>query len=245
MLKDPSSLAIFGDRGASGVIAVTKRAKAGQTLVNFNSTFGARRLVDRIRMVDAAGFKELFQEEENIGIPLNERFDFSKWNGNTDWVDAMTRTGLFSANNLSFTGSSDRNRFYMGVDYIAVEGVVKRAKLDKITLALSNGLRVSKALRIGFNVNGVRQKLPFSQANGLPFDARRVLPITPLMDSTGTYYTELALQTAQLGNPVMNLENKWNKENRIENRVVGNVFAEISFLRNFTFRSTLYGDSRS
>jgi TonB-linked SusC/RagA family outer membrane protein len=243
ILKDPSSLAIFGIRGATGVIAITtKRAKAGQVMINVNSTFGAKKLSDRIAMTDAAGFQKLFQEEEvNINVPANQRFDFSKWNGNTNWVDELTRQGLFNMNNVSLTGATDRNRFYMGIGYMKEEGIIKYEKLDKITLNLSDEFRVSKAFRFGFSMNGMRQKLPFSQASGLLFDARRVLPITPVTNSEGVY-TELAMQSAQMGNPLMNLESKWDKERRTEYRLVGNVFAEVSFARNFTFRSTFYAD---
>jgi TonB-dependent SusC/RagA subfamily outer membrane receptor len=50
VLKDPSSLAIFGVRGATGVIAVTtKRARAGQVVVNFNTSYGFKKLVDKIK----------------------------------------------------------------------------------------------------------------------------------------------------------------------------------------------------
>jgi TonB-linked SusC/RagA family outer membrane protein len=244
ILKDPSSLAIFGIRGATGVIAITtKRAKAGQVLVNFNTNFGAKRLTDKIAMVDAAGFRELFQEEEeNIGVPLNERFDFSKWNGNTDWVDAMTRTGIFNNNNISVTASTEKNRFYIGLGYTKEQGIIKREELEKLTLSLNDDFKVSNFLRIGFAVNGLRQKLPFNQANGLLYDARRVLPITPAFNDANNVYTELAIQSAQIGNPLMNLENKWDKQLRTEYRLLGNVFAELSFLRNFTFRSTFYAD---
>ena len=59
VLKDPSSLAIFGVRGANGVIIVTtKRAKEGQTLVNINTSFGWKSVVDKIKMVNAPQFKE-------------------------------------------------------------------------------------------------------------------------------------------------------------------------------------------
>jgi len=136
VLKDPSSLAIFGVRGASGVIALTtKKAKAGQLVVNVNSSFGTKQLVDKIAMVDAAGFKLLFDEEQtNIGVPTAQRFDYSKWTGNTDWVKAMTRTALFNSNNISLTSSTEKNRFYMGVGYITDEGVVKHEKLDRSSL---------------------------------------------------------------------------------------------------------------
>ncbi len=64
VLKDPSSLAIFGVRGANGVIIVTtKRAKEGQTLVNINTSFGWKSVVDKIKMVNAPQFKELYNEQ--------------------------------------------------------------------------------------------------------------------------------------------------------------------------------------
>lgn len=243
ILKDPSSLAIFGIRGASGVIAITtKKAKAGRTQVNFNSTFGAKKLVDKIDMVDAAGFKELFTEEQiNIGVPPNLMFDFTPWTGNTDWVDVMTRTGLFNSNNLSISGSTDRNKFYMGVGYTVEEGIVRHEKLEKLLLAVNDELKIGKSIKLGFNFNGIKQELPFSQANGLLFDARRVLPITPPTNPDGVF-TELALQAAQIGNPYMNLESKWDKEIRDEYRMVGSVSAEVNFLKYLNWKTTLYTD---
>lgn len=244
VLKDPSSLAIFGIRGASGVIAITtKKAKAGQVVINFNSTIGFKRLVDKIKMVDANGFKTLFQEEEvNIGVDPALMFDFSKWPGNTDWVSAMTRTGMFNTNNLSVSASTEKNKFYMGVGYTTEEGIVKHEKLEKILLSINDEFKISKDIKLGFNINGSRQKLPYSRANGLLFDARRVLPITPIYNSAAKAYYDLAIQSAQITNPMMVLEDNWDKEIRTENRLVGSVFAEVNFLKSFNFRTTLYAD---
>lgn len=244
ILKDPSSLAIFGIRGASGVIAITtKKAKAGQVLVNFNSSFGAKRLVDKIDMVDAQQFKMLFDEEQaNIGVTGSDLFDYTPWTGNTDWVDIMTRTATFNNNNLSVTGSTEKNKFYMGLGYIVDEGIVKHEKLEKILLNISDEYKVSKSIKLGFTVNGFRQKLPFSQANGLLFDARRVLPITDPYDEASGTYSQLAIQQAQIGNPLMNLENKWNKESRIEYRMVGSVYFDVNLLKSLNWRTTLYAD---
>jgi TonB-linked SusC/RagA family outer membrane protein len=244
ILKDPSSLAIFGVRGANGVIAITtKKAKAGQMIINLNSSFGSKKLVDKIKMVDAEGFKTLFTEEQqNIGVPANQMFDFSKWPGNTDWVDAVTQTGTFNTNNLSVTGSTEKNRFYMGIGYTGEEGIVRHEKLEKILLSISDELKVNKAIKIGFTFNGIRQKLPYSNANGILFDARRVLPITPVFNNDRNAYYDLAIQSAQITNPVMVLENNWDKQLRYENRLVGSVYAEINFLKYFNFKTTVYGD---
>lgn len=243
ILKDPSSLAIFGIRGATGAIVITtKKAKAGQLNINFSSTAGVKRLVDRIDMVDANGFKTLYDEEQaNNGVPTNQRFDYTPWTGNTDWIEAMTRTAFFNTNNLSVTASTEKNKFYMGIGYAIDEGVVKHERLTKMFININDELKISKNIKVGFTLNSMRQKLPFSQANGLLFDARRILPITPVQNAEGTFY-DLAVQGGQISNPVMNLESKWDKENRVEYRNVGSVYTEINFLRNFTFRSTFYAD---
>jgi TonB-linked SusC/RagA family outer membrane protein len=138
ILKDPSSLAIFGIRGATGAIVITtKKAKAGQMNINFSSTFGFKYLAqrDRIEMVDANSFKTLWDEEQaNNGVPVNQRFNYAPWTGNTDWVNEMLRTGVFSSNNLSVTASTEKNKFYMGLGYVIDEGVIKNERLTKMFL---------------------------------------------------------------------------------------------------------------
>jgi TonB-linked SusC/RagA family outer membrane protein len=244
VLKDPSSLAIFGVRGANGVIAITtKRGKGAGVTVNFNTNLGFKILTDRIEMVNAEEFKILFDEEQaNIGVPVNQRFDYSKWTGNTDWIDVMTRTATFSNSNLSINSSTEKNKFYMGLGYTVDQGVIKHQQLQRMLLNISDELKVSKNIKLGFTLNYSRDRAPFSQANGLLFDARRVLPITPVMDPTNTYFTELAIQAAQMSNPLMNLENKWDKELTFENRYLGSVYADITFLKKFNWRSTFYAD---
>ena len=106
ILKDPSSLAIFGVKGATGVIAITtKRARTGQVVVNFNASFGFKKLVDKIKMANAAEFDELFkQENANNGVATP---DYSALTSNTDWIDAVTRTGKFNNDNISISQATD------------------------------------------------------------------------------------------------------------------------------------------
>ncbi|MBL7744086.1 MAG: SusC/RagA family TonB-linked outer membrane protein [Chitinophagaceae bacterium] len=244
ILKDPSSLAIFGVRGANGVIAITtKKAKAGQLAINFNSTVGTKKLVDKIDMVNAEEFKMLFEEEQtNLGITGTDRFNFTPWTGNTDWVEELTRTGIFTANNLSLSTSSEKNKFYMSVGHAYDQGVIKHQQLQKMSLNISDELKLSNNIKIGFNVMGLRQRNPYSAANGLLFTARRTLPITPVYNNDYNAYYDLAIQAAQMNNPAMELEHNWDKELSYEHRMVASVFAEVKFLKYFTLRSTVYGD---
>lgn len=258
ILKDPSSLAIFGVKGATGVIAITtKRAKTGQTIINFNTTYGFKKLVDKIKMADASQFKTLFAEENaNNGIPTP---DYSALTANTDWIDAVTRTGQFSNTSLTVSTSSERNKVNLGVGYIADEGIIKREKLTKMLLSFNDEFTVSKGIKLGFNLNASRQHNPYD-ATGILDQARKVMPGVSAgtksfkvknpyhpngVDSlTQNIYSALdvALQSAGVVNPLMELENTWDKTISYENRYVGSVFAEINFLKNFNFRSTWYAD---
>ena len=251
VLKDPSSLAIFGVRGAAGVIIVsTKKAKAGQLTVNVNSTFGAKKLVDAVKVVDAAQFKMLLSEEaanritDNAGdLGLKTFIDnhISKWNGNTDWQKAVTRTAIFNTNNISLAGSTDKNKFYMGIGYTKDQGLVKHVQLEKLQLSINDEFKMSNVIKVGFNLNTSKEKLPYD-ANGLFSDSRRIAPVVQPYFPDQNLYSVLPNIQQTLSNPLMILENKYNKNPRDRYRVVGSVFAEVNILKNLTARATWYGD---
>jgi TonB-linked SusC/RagA family outer membrane protein len=259
ILKDPSSLAIFGVKGATGVIAVTtKRAKAGQTVVNFNTAYGFKKLSDKIEMADAEQFKTLFAEERaNNGI--TDPYDYTGLSSNTDWVDAVTRVGNFNTNNLSISSSSEKNRFTFGIGFTSDEGMVRHEKLERLQLALSDEFKINRNIKIGVNLAASRQRNPYD-AGWVLDAARKVIPLhtaetrnirvknpyNPTGNDSLTIpiYSGLnvGLQTAGVINPLVQLENEWDKNVNIEYRTVGSAFAEINFLKNFTWRSTVYAD---
>lgn len=259
ILKDPSSLAIFGVKGATGVIAITtKRARAGQVLINFNASYGFKKLVDKIKLANADQFKTLFAQERALdpNNPTTVPFDYTGLDANTDWIDAVTRTGQFSANNLSISGSTDKNRYNFGLGYTSDEGIIRHERLQRMLASFSDEFKISKAIKMGVNINASRQQNPYDATTVLD-DARKVIPqvsagTKPFLvknpygsDSmTLNLYSELdnGLQSSGVVNPLIRVENEWDKVKNIEYRTVGSVFGEITFLKNFTFRSTFYAD---
>ena len=251
VLKDPSSLAIFGVRGAAGVIIVTtKKAKAGQVTVNVNSTIGVKSLVDPIDVANAAEFKLLLNEEANnrildnagdLGLRTFIDNHLSKWTADTDWQKEVTRKAVFNTNNISVAGSTDKNKFYMGVGYTKDEGLVKHVKYNKIQLSVNDEYRVNKSIRVGFTLNGSKEELPFD-ANGPLSDSRRITPVVqPYYPDQGLYSVLPNIQQT-LSNPLMIIENTWDKNPQDRYRVVGSLYTEVSFLKNFTARATWYMD---
>lgn len=235
ILKDPSSLAIFGVRGANGVIIVnTKRAKTGQTLINFNTSVGFKNVVDKMSMTNAAQFREIYDEQRiNQGVGP---FDYSNYNADTNWQDEIFQTGFITNNNLSITGATEKNRFYVGVGYTSEEGNIKNEKFSKVTFNASSDYNVTDFLRFGFQINGSRTLPP--DAKGVA-TAIKAAPIAPVYGPDGDLFQTMPdFQRSQVSNPMTSVETLANTTIAENNRVAGNVYGEVDILKNLSFKTT-------
>ena len=239
ILKDPSSLAIFGVRGANGVIIITtKKAKEGQTLVNINTSFGWKHVVDRIKMVNASQFKELYSEQ--LVNEKNPAFDFSGWNADTDWQDEVLQNGFITNNNISVTGASEKHSFYLGMGYSYEQGNIKHEKFSKITLNASNEYKITDKIKVGFQFNGARM-LPADSKSVL--NAVRTTPIAPVFNEEYQLYAALPeFQKAQMMNPMVDVDLKANTTRAENYRASGNIYGEVDFLEHFNFRAVFSMD---
>lgn len=159
VLKDASATALYGSRGANGVIVyTTKKGKAGKLQVNYNSQYGFSNLSrPNFTMMNTA---ERLQFEEEIGLtgitigpgwtysPKNPtyaagtaatraRADFildSLRHINTDWRDIFFQKGQFQEQQVGISGGSDKLRFYNSLNYYSQEGVAKRTSLERYSL---------------------------------------------------------------------------------------------------------------
>lgn len=242
ILKDPSSLAIFGVRGANGVIIITtKRAKEGKTTVNINGSVGWKAIYDRVELTNAEQFKMLYNEQRMYQGA--DPYDYTVWNADTDWQDEIFQTGFLTNNNVSVTGATDKSKFYLSLGYVMEEGSIKTEKLNKFTINLNSEYNVTDFLRFGFQVNGVRAKYP--DAKGVS-SALKAAPIAPTHDAaTGLLHTLPDFQRAQVWNPLIETELR-GAHNKSDNyRLAGNVFGEIDILKNLTFKATFSMDYTS
>lgn len=239
VLKDPSSLAIFGVRGANGVIIITtKKAKEGQTLVNINTSFGWKHVVDRIKMVNASQFKELYSEQ--LVNEKNPAFDFSGWNADIDWQDEVLQNGFITNNNISVTGASEKHSFYLGMGYSYEQGNIKHEKFSKITLNASNEYKITDKIKVGFQFNGARM-LPADSKSVL--NAVRTTPIAPVFNEEYQLYAALPeFQKAQMMNPMVDVDLKANTTRAENYRASGNIYGEVDFLEHFNFRAVFSMD---
>ncbi|RYF25366.1 MAG: TonB-dependent receptor [Flavobacteriales bacterium] len=239
LLRDASSAAIYGLRGANGVIAVTtKRAARGQTRVNFTTNLGIQSVIKKIDVVDADGFKRLYNTQL---ANLNQQpFDFTKFTGNTDWQDQILQDAFITTNSLSFSNSGEKTTTLVNLSYNNQDGVVKYNNYQKYVLRLSEEIRVTDKFKIGGDFTGFHAK-----SNPTPVSLNNAIwstPVVPVKYDDNTYYSMPIFQRAQVGNSVAALD-RGNRTSINKNfRFNGSVFAELKFLKDFTLRSTFYGD---
>lgn len=242
ILKDPSSLAIFGVRGANGVIIIsTKKAKEGKTTINYNTTLGVKSIVSKPSLANASQFKTLYDEQRvNEGAAPYAYYD--KFTGDTDWIDAISNDNATIINhNLSVTNGTDKNKFYLGVGYVQDEGLIDYENYKKFTFNLNNELQISDAIKIGVGFSGVDARP--AQLHSFS-SALNATPIVEPYNSELGVYNQLPTQIggAQIENPLLYVEGKQGTQLNRETRFVSNVFAEFKLFKDLKFRAAYYAD---
>lgn len=237
LLRDASSSAIYGLRGANGVIAITtKRAPKGQTRVNFVSNVGIQKVLNKIDVTDAEGFKKLYQTQlNNIGAAP---YDFSNYTGNTDWQDQIFQSAMINSNSLTFSNTGEKTTTLINLGYNNQEGVMKYNQFQKFVLRLSEEIRVTDKFKVGADFTGSHF---ISQGSGASLNnAIWAAPVVPIKTDDFTYYAMPVLQRAQVGNVVAAMERNKNTSINKSLGFNGSVFGEVKFLKDFTLRSTFY-----
>ena len=242
ILKDPSSLAIFGVRGANGVIIISsKKAKAGKTTLNYNTTVGIKSIVNKPSLTNASQFQTLYDEQRvNQGAAPFAYYD--KFQGDTDWIDAISNDdAIFVNHNLSVSNGTDKNKFYLGVGYVEDQGLIENEQYKKFTFNLNNELQVSDAIKIGVGFSGVDARP--AQLNNFG-SALNATPIVEPFNAVEGVYNQLPTQIggAQIENPLLTVQGRRGTQLNQETRFVGNVFAEFKLFKDLKFRATYFAD---
>lgn len=239
LLRDASSTAIYGLRGANGVIAITtKKAARGKTTISFQSTVGVQHVANRIDVVDAAGFKKLYSAQlANLNA---SPFDYTNYTANTNWQDVLLRDAAINTNSLTISNNNEKSTTTINVGYNNQDGVVKNGNYKKFIARLNQEIRINDKIKVGGQLQGYhfRAEPTFATVTNALWAA----PIVPIQDPNGLYYTMPSFQRAQVGNLAYDLDRNNNTSINRGFRFNGNIFGEIKFLKNFTLRSTLYTD---
>jgi TonB-linked SusC/RagA family outer membrane protein len=241
ILKDVSSLAIFGVRGANGVIIVTsKRAKIGKTTVNFNTSIGIKSIRETPSITNGEQFKTLYDEQRsNQGLAPYTHYD--KFNANTNWIKEINNeNATIVTNNLSISNGTEKNKFYLGLGFIEDEGLIDYEKYKKFTFNLNNELQLTESVKLGVAINGYSSSLP--QLHNFE-SSLRATPIVSPLNANGMFnQLPLEIGAAQIGNPLAEVEGKKYIQLNEESKLIANIFLEIKIIDGLKFRGSYLSD---
>jgi TonB-linked SusC/RagA family outer membrane protein len=239
ILRDPSSIAIFGLQGGNGVIIVTtKRAARGTTRVSLQSSVGVQVLQNKIKLTDAEGFKRLYATQ--IANSGGGSVDLRNYNANTDWQEEIFRDAIINNNTISVSTSGDRSSTLFSLGYNLQEGILRNDKYQRFVGRINQTINITNSLKIGGDLTGTYWKLNGPQA--VITNALWAAPIFPIKSPEGFYYAAPGFQRAQVGNPVARLDRLDGTDLSSGYRAVGSIFGELKFAQNFTWRSAFYTD---
>ncbi|MDX1909069.1 MAG: TonB-dependent receptor [Bacteroidia bacterium] len=233
VLKDASATAIYGSRGANGVIIITtSQGKAGQARVEVSSFMGTQELAHKISLTSARDFAILaneLAENEGIGQPFA---DPDQITGGTDWQEVIFRPAPMSQVQVSASGGSAAMRYHISGNWLRQAGILEGSDYSRATLRANNQYDVKPWLTLGHNVT-----LMYIQrdiAAGVLDNAYRADPTVPERDSTGAFgNTSLR---ASVANPAAQIF--YNNNSGFSYRAVGNVFMDLRLLKYLTFRTS-------
>lgn len=230
ILKDASSTAIYGARGANGVIIITtKKGTAGATKINYNNFVGFR---SAARIVEMANSTEYANYASAATGQLVLPGDVS-----TDWYREILRNAFVNNHNLSLSGGSEKMSHFLGFGYLNEEGVVLNNKFNRFNIRTNLDYKLNDF--VNFGVNGSFTSSNDRDVNlGAAYNnAYRAAPIIPgIVD--GRYGNTSQYQN--VGNAILDLSNNDNKT--LRNRLQASTYAEITPVKGLKFRSMMGAD---
>jgi TonB-linked SusC/RagA family outer membrane protein len=231
ILKDASATAIFGSRGANGVVLVqTKSGARGSTDPEVNVTMeaGLQRLEKTIDLLSGRQFAIISNE---IRPGSYNNVDAVP---NTDWQSLVFDVAPMSNLQVSVSAAGLNSDYYLSVGHFQQQGIIDRSWYERLTLKLNNTYRLSGFFKLGNNVTVA----PYSQriVPDVTFSVYRAQPVLEPYYADGSFGV-----VYNVGNPLADIANSNNYRDGV--RVVGNVFAEATMGRHSTFRSSFGVDA--
>lgn len=239
ILKDASSIAIYGSRGANGVVLVTTKNGRGvgtgvpEVSLNLStSTQFLPELPDRLTQAEQIAFTNESAEFRSAAAPFpNDPSTYP----NNDWVDLTTGPAQIYNADLSLAGSTENLNYYNSINYFNQEGIVKTSGIEKFIFRSNLDLDLTNKLKTGFRINISR----LNQDNGLTSfsgNAFGTLRTQPAYNDDGSYNGFNDVVGSPFGNPLANFE--LNTNQTFTNNLLATAYLEYTPAPGWTVRST-------
>ncbi|MCC9074204.1 SusC/RagA family TonB-linked outer membrane protein [Flavobacterium sp. F-65] len=249
ILKDASALAIYGTRGANGVIMITTKTGKGKLTVEVESFTGFRTPLKKVKMASSEEYARYSNPTYLKDYP-DGRFSANQ-PYNTNWLDEITRTGSYTQNNLAISGASENIKYFFSVGNYEEKGILNGTEYGRTTIRNNNEFKISDRLKLtqNFSVSTIKNTpKPLSAFSS----AYRQSPIVPVRFPSGKYgvafdsngvASESGKSFNNVGNPVAQLD--YNNEKQQSIILQGGLKLDYEISKSLKFTSQFNGESYS
>ncbi len=240
ILKDATSIAIYGTRGANGVVLITTKsgsgALPGKPKVSFNAYSGVQMITKTVELMDGPQLAA-WVNEYDVNTSSSLTFPTSESYSNTDWIDEITGNAPIYNADISVSGqSSDRKiDYYVSANYFNQEGLIKNSGFERYTFNTKLNIDLSDKIRMGLTLNSSRSLRENNKVNYKNVYLN-VLTTRAIYDENGEYTGLNPVNGSYQRNPVADFELR--EDHTIRTNIFGSVFLEIEPIKNLVLRST-------
>ena len=237
ILKDAFATAIYGSRGAAGVILITtKKGSKGRTKVNVGYTLGIDNPIGKLDLLNGDQYSQVYSTYYPKGkYPMGY---------NTDWIDAVTRTAVSHGVNASISGGAKETDYFLSVSYDNNESYIINNDMQRLSTRFNLNTKLAKQWDAGVSVSINRLNNNAIAAGSIYAAAIKKAPNLPIYDeATGDYYYGYALNSkgsSEAYNPVAMAY--INDESVEDTRIIGNGYLEYRPLNWLSLRSEVGTD---
>ncbi len=239
VLKDASATAIYGSRGANGVIIIsTKKGEYGaETTFSVNVFYGTQSLEKKIKIANAREYA-LLANELSVNEGRSPLFDNPESFGEgTDWQNVIFQDAPMYSIQLSANGGSERSTFNISGNYFRQQGIIRNSDFERFTMRLNNTYKLGRNITFGHNLSFIFSKNQFEP--GVLGSAYSADPTIPVLDSTG-FFSNTTIN-APVGNPEAEFFYK-DDNTGTGYQLIGSAFGEYNFLKDFTYKMNFGAD---
>lgn len=244
ILKDASASAIYGSRGANGVILITtKRGKAGVGKINVDCYYGVQEVANKLDLLNAKQYAE-FVNEASVNAGQNPVYvNPANLGEGTDWQDELFRIAPMANYQLSISGGSEKTKYAVSGSYFTQDGIVLGSSFDRYSFRINLDQDVNSYLTIGTSLSFSAIKAnrvetgPGSFVGGVVANALQINPILPVYDENipGGYTFQHDRKDA-VGNPIAAA--KEYESLTTTYRLLGNTYLKLKLAKNLEFKTS-------
>jgi len=240
ILKDASATAIYGSRGAGGVILVTtKRGTAGKTVFSYDGYYGTSKVMSTLKEFNGAEYAQ-FKQDAGNAYPLTPAEQAALAAGtSTDWQKLIYKDAPIMNHNLNVSGGSDKSKYSMGANYFKQGGIIPNQDYTRGTVRLTMDHQLSNRIRVGANSINTYSVQNIPGGSGVTGGLMRVTPLADPYNADGT--VNLLPQTGSIdGNQVSPLtlitksSSILNRTRRL--RTFNSLYGEVDIIKGLKYR---------